>query len=562
MSFCNSEKGSIKLEENLGADPPGFIPGKMIHISPFNQKIELDIYGPLGKPSGILFGLLFQLNKWGYVIEKLEESVEISPVHPQYYQLTVQQKQQLEGQIKTAMGSISNAVSDYELVAHDLRKYTEYMRYFEEIEVGKKEKKKDLIMKNLQTFRSIFIDQVDVFTGEGVALKLIAPRWPTIIVDFMRLDEDDTDQKKISKRYEVTEAEGVVLATKNKLFLQWKDMFKQTVKERYENLKRLAEARKKSIEEYREMVKPYISRYRTIREMTETAEGRLANYRAWFKPSVQGISLDSSEYWAWKPFAVPEFHKAPQIGSAKEKMDILGIPFPESFKQMIRNEWKQIPDKFKKLEIFPTSIEPLDRWVMHFLGKMEENYNVKLSAKEILEVREKFANTYNSRGWTPTPYFVVVEIEPERTVMRFPDGGEGEDITFFIRAVLDSQNTMLLRYLEMKLKDIEFERYISEFLGETVRDKLGVSRGLRDILKEEFPLSFSEIQGLESGKDKKNIVEKIRKISDFERRTRFFMRGPYEVNFIDRVTAPYFKTMAADIYAPVVRFIKNGAGVP
>ena len=125
-----------------------------------------------------------------------------------------------------------------------------------------------------QTLKSLYIDHVDVHTGEGVALKLIAPRWPTIIVDFMRITEEDTIPEEIAEKYGFSTSEGVVLATKNKIFKEWMNLFKQTVQSRYLHLTQLSEARKKSITEYRRMVRPYVLRHRMINEFGESPVGR------------------------------------------------------------------------------------------------------------------------------------------------------------------------------------------------------------------------------------------------------------------------------------------------
>jgi hypothetical protein len=561
MSFVHE---AFRIREEFGAEPEGFIPGEIIHITPRNQRISFSLTGPLGKPNGTFFNLLFSLSKSGFVIKKTEEWTEVSPVHAQYYQLTIQQKQQLEQQIKAAMASIQTAVADYELLAHDLRKYKEFLQYFEGIEQGKKEKKPEMVLRNNQTLKAIFIDQVDAHTGEGIALRNIAARWPTIIVDFMRLKDEDVDPKKIAENYGFTEAEGVVLATKNKLFVQWKELFRKTVTERYQRLLQLAESRKKSIEEYRDYVRPYINRYRSIRELGETSVGReLLRAISWFRPSGQAVSVELSEYWAWKNFVVPEPHKASiEAPMLDKEVPIMKAPFPKEFKEAVLAEYERVKSaNFEKVKLCPNGIEPLDKFVLFFIFDekvgMQKFYRNRTGIKDfsidiidILKARDNLIKDIRERGWY-NPYYAVVEMRMLRTILRYPDGTEEEDLSFDpIQTVLDSQNSMLLRYLELLIIEKEAESYITEFLGETLKGKK-----LEDVLKETFPLTFG-------GEKKEAKPSKPIKIKITPRIFKFFHVGPYETNFVDRIAAPYFKTMAPDYYQPVLNILKRGAGVP
>jgi len=216
-----------------------YTPGEAICLVPGEAEEFLSFTTPMGQVSGVTASLIFQFRKWGYVRYKVDESIWVSPVFKPYYDLVIAQREQLQASIKAGLASISQAISDFELVWHDLRKYKEFLDHFENLEKGKKLMKENkeeglkLFNRANSTLKSIFIDQVDVHTGETVALKLIANRWPTIIADFLKLQDDDVEPKDIAKKYHVSEAEGVVLATKNKLYLEWRDnLFYPTVKER------------------------------------------------------------------------------------------------------------------------------------------------------------------------------------------------------------------------------------------------------------------------------------------------------------------------------------------
>ena len=119
----------------------GFIiPGECYHVAPLNQRTIVEFDALQGTFGGPFIGFLSQLGKWGFHREKPEEWIEVSPAHPEYYQTTIQQKQQLEAQIKSGLASIGTAVADFELVYHDVRKYKDFLQHFEKMERGKKEK--------------------------------------------------------------------------------------------------------------------------------------------------------------------------------------------------------------------------------------------------------------------------------------------------------------------------------------------------------------------------------------------------------------------------------------
>ncbi len=556
----------------------GFVEGEIMHISPPNAKSQMMVDTPLGKGSGIFFGFLWQMRKLGFHVQKVSEWIEISPVHSQYYQLTVQQKQTLEGQVKTALAGVQTSISDFELLSHDIRRYREYMNYFENIERGKKERDAELVRRNNQTLKSIFIDQVDVHSGEGVALKLIASRWPTIIVDFMRIKDEDEDPAKIAKEYGFSEAEGVVLATKNKIFKQWRDLFREAVMSRYQHLKELVNARGRSITEYRNMVKPYIMRHKMIRELGETKEGRgVLQSFSWWRPATQAVSLDIGEYWMWKPFAAPEFQRA-SAQYNKEKVPLMRMPFPQQMKDDLKDNWDAVKDTiskegFEKIDLFLTGIEPVDKWVWFLKDKMVEhyqkfyNYRATLDAVDVLRARKKLAEQYAEYGrwdWQPSPYFVCLELPTFRVVVRNPDGTESETFIFGsypdrpMMTPIDTQNVMVLRFLELALQEKEMENYITDMVGESVEGKK-----TEEVVKEDYPY----LHGV--GKPKAKTVAKPRipaktaqELSRFRRNIRFVKPGPYESMFMERVAAIMVKDVTQSTYAFARSYLKSAMGVP
>ena len=122
------------------------MPGFGINVAVPNADIYLDFDSSLGKGSGVLLSLIFQLPKWGFDRVKIDETIVVTPVFQQYYQLTIKQKEELEAIIKSSLASIATALSDLEMLRHDLRKYKEFMDYFKMIEVGKKKGDEKLLL--------------------------------------------------------------------------------------------------------------------------------------------------------------------------------------------------------------------------------------------------------------------------------------------------------------------------------------------------------------------------------------------------------------------------------
>ncbi len=375
-------------------------PGMGMNANNFEGEITIDITTPLGGMTGQYYSLMFEMGRRGFAIFKIEESIDVSPVFKQYYDLTIQQKQALEAQVKAGLGQIATAIHDFELISHDLRKYKEYLDYFAKIEQGEvllKSKKKEEKEKGgqskkegMQTLRSVFIDQVDAHTGEQIALKTITARWPTIIVDFMRLDDKDVDQKKIADKSGISEAEASILATKNKLFIEWRDnLFKPTLTQRYQHVVRLVEARKTSIEKYTEMLKPVIARFKIINDALENPRGRVVPWRSFFQPASQAYSMDRTRVWAFLPFGPAEKYKV-----TRDYLDRVS-PRKAGFR---RNEIEQLvaADKFAKGADLPAlPVEPsIDEIVRKYVPQVEKYYNVKISIADVFDARKNLTDLF------------------------------------------------------------------------------------------------------------------------------------------------------------------------
>jgi len=562
----------------------GFVvEGELFHISPLSvSKNNLNMTSFPGKCSGTLFSLLFWFRKSGYDVYKPEDAMEVTPMDMKYYQITIQQKQTLERQIKDGLAGVSSAITDFELLFHDLRKYKDFLDHFMNRTLAIDTKNDELLEKTEQSLKAIFIDQVDVHTGEGVALKLIAPRWPTIISDFMRIKDKDTNPKKIGKDYKVSEAEGVVLATKNKLYQEWRESFEKIVKERYERVLGMVKSRKFSIDEYKTMLKPYVERYMSIHEATRE-EGMRRGIRGagWLSPGAQATSFDWTTFWAFKAVARAEPARTTYEATGGSER-ILKMPFSPSFKSVLKRNMGYLKDNgLHELKLSPTGIEPLDKWVWALYRHIEDYYTkkfgfpVKFTLAELIEMRNDYIGGW---GGEAEPYFKCFDCDVERIIIRLPDGVELEDITFDPLFFLDTQNMMLLRYIEMQAKNKAMEHYISQMLGDTTKEKTLA----------ELEVEYEGLFGAYGKKIEKKISEKSKKekqdndgsaqymkqqriklqpqvmkeVSRVNSTIKFTRRDAhYETKFDDVITGPYFTDIAGGM-VKVWNFIKAKFDVP
>ncbi len=551
------------------------IEGELYHICPLSaSKNNINFTSFPGKCSGTLFSMMFWLGKAGYDIFKIDDAMEVSPLDAKYYQITIQQKQALERQIKEGLAGISSAISDFELLFHDLRQYKDFLDYFRDRDLAIRTDNDELKEKTEQSLKSIFIDQVDVHTGEGVALKLIAPRWPTIISDFMKLDDVDVSPEKISNKYRVSEAEGVVLATKNKLYQEWRDSFEKVVKERYNRILSQVKARKFSIDEYKKMLKPYVERYQSIHEATRERSGRSKlRQLSWLKPGAQASSFDWSTIWAFKTLGRAEpdrlSYEAP---SGKE--NILKIPFCSSFKNVIKKNIDYLKNEgLGELKLSSTGIEPFDKWVWALYKYIEDYYTdkygftIRFSLKELLDIRNDFISGW---GGEVEPYYKCFDIGVDRVIIRLPDGTELEDMTFDpLYCFFETQNMMLLRLIEVKAKDKAMERYLDEMIGDTTKNKK------MDELVEEYEKLFGEYgsnstlekdYGVASGQYLRNEREKaqsqvMKEVTQMSKPYKIIKKGDYEPRFDDVITGPYF-TDVGGTNVKLWNFLKAKFDVP
>ncbi|MBI2232311.1 MAG: hypothetical protein HYU56_00150 [Candidatus Aenigmarchaeota archaeon] len=513
--------------------------GHVMILPPFEAYIRLDATGPPGFTSGMLYSLSFQVRKWEYNIVKADEWIEVNPVHAQYYQLTHRQKEELEGRIKSGLASTSQSVADLELLMHDERKYREFLHYFGYRtfrEIAEEAKKKDDaespdydfidVSEDPQkakkhadehSLKAVFIDQVDAHTGEGIAMRNIVARWPTLITDFMKMSDEDIDVNKVMKKMDVSKAEAVVLVTKNKLYQEWKRLFGVEIKSRYNRIKELVKSRKKSVEEYRNWLKPTIARHRMVQEGLASEGGRAGLSTAFIKHESQALALSEIVMWIWKDTGpATEFYK----GGTEELAKLMA-----------------------GVESGKSRLSPYDNWTKkNLIFHPEQGLVVKypwITDEWVKKQLPTFYPPVNRWMFPHKPYYAFFIITMERANIRMPTGAELEDGTFDVNAVFLSQNALFVKLLELRAKQEEMNRYVDELIG----------------------TGPANVEGKALKFDDKNYIEPFKKFFEwFSLDFAFRKGGPYERDFEDRYTK-YYAPGVMDKYRQITGFIKTKMGL-
>ena len=495
---------------------PFSVLGKMLSMRPENQGIIMDITTKMGGCSNLYYSLVFWLPKKDYSIAKVDEWMEVTPQHVDTYNLTIAQKQKLEGAIKTGLASAAQAVADFELLAHDRRRYREIFDYFI------KGKKDDHVL------RTLFVDRVDAYTGEGFSLVTMTKRWPTIITDFIRMGGKGLiELDQIRKELDVSQAEATVLKTKNELFEEWKKMFLPTVKERLARIENMVNSRRKSVDEYKNWLKPYVARYRMMREATERDPGMFSQDYLMTPGFSQAVAYTGVRLWAWKPFVLTEKGK------------------PE-----------YIPKKGKWL------IDPYDDVVREWVPRIEQKYGITISDKNIEDLKDsaikeetytgnvkyEFAKTKMDPRYI---YYQMFDINIGRSIIKTPppEGGELENIMFWpVENWVLSQNVMLLHLIELMAREKVFNNYVEELVG---------SRNLEDEIRERLEREYE-------GKPLKKEGPARKVESGFKKGVKSFGKlfvkpGPYEMSFYERIAKVYLVDAGA-AWGELMGFIKSNIG--
>ncbi len=487
---------------------------------PENQDIVMDFTTNMGGCSNVYWSYIFQLPKWDYRCKKVEEWMDVSPVHADTYNLMVAQRQKLESAIKTGLTSAAEAVTHYELLAHDARRYEEILDYFRKGE------------KDEHVLRSLFVDRVDAYTGEGYSMITMAKRWPTIITDFIRMKSEWDELNTIKDKLDVSQAEATVLRTKNQLYMEWRKLFKPVVMERYARIKTMVDARKKSIDEYKKWLKPYITRHRMMSEMPESKPSAFVTNAVMVPGFGQAVMFSGVRLWIWRPFNLEETGR---------------------------------PELVSENKYGPFIVDPYDGFVRKWIPHIEYKYGVKLDKDMVRKLLKEWARSSTEKPLPEMdperPYYVFFDVVVNRSVIKTPppEGGELENMMLTpLKTIIVSQNVLLLHLLEVWAIEQKFDREVSELIGapeleEKLRKELEEEFEGKKEKRERFVRARSFFSGM--GSAGSSVKKALKPLS------RYFIRpGPYESDFKERVTKIYM-VGSGGIYEQMVTFWKKKMGV-
>lgn len=389
-----------------------------------------------GGTVGILYGILFGVPKDGWRAMKIHEVMEVSPVHQQYYQITTKQKEDLEGKIKQGLAGIGQSVADLELVEHDIRKYVDYENDIKKAEGSDKEERK----KSQMRLKAVFVDEVDHHTGGSrdggpgrlsMAFMRNNNIMPTIVDDFMELNSDE-DLEKEPRLKNLPTVEKRMLKAKYKAYEDWLKLFRSTIKTRMERMEQLKRSRDKTLDEYREWLKPYIVRHKFIEEMYQSKGNRLGRTTHPLRSQQNAVSFGDAVFWIWKPL----YRAEDRVGEA---------------------QWTLKDERVQKID--PWSEQQL---LYNFKHGLIADYPW-ITKKWIEEMLKK--DDIKKRITRQEPYYNFFHLTYEKTLIRMPSGTEMEDGEFICSNYVFSINVMTAKVLEQFAMQQETENYVDDVLG-------------------------------------------------------------------------------------------------
>jgi len=339
-------------------------------------------------------------------------------------------------------------------------------------------------------------------------------------------------------------------------------LFGRTTRERYEMLKGLVTSRKKSIQEYRNWLKPYIARFKMTRIGGERLRVRAETLKSF--ADITGIATfwNGIKVFAWKPLKTEEIRKP-----AIEMKSFAVNPYDKFIREnyvldpvkglarlypWLRNDRKYCS---KCKAYHPPSVIQCDKCGSTRL--IDKKLADEIVEKEIL-------TAWKDKKMSLDPaelYYVFLDIDVMRAGSRLAIG-EIEDIVFVVRDYVLSQNALLVKLLELKCRDRELEKYIDEILGVKVEE-----REIGELVREEFPGLFPK-KGLSPLRAfSKGVRDSTMVYLDFFKKIRlpkaglmFLKSGPYEKNFKDRISQNYLRVSGAE-FNTVVNFLREKMGV-
>ncbi len=439
-----------------------------------------DIFGPFGKLKGYAwvsqpfegYGNIVYVTRTGrtrqvfnalmdwldgsnfdkYVFDKW---IEVRPSSGQFYQTIMGQKYDLQARVKQALISISQSVSDLELLEHDIRKYQEFENYLRDatmdVNVSDKKKREELIKRKKlaqMALKTIFVDQVDYHaggTGQGPGrLSMAFMRnnniMPTIVDDFMAMESIDDIESGPLKNLQTVEKN--MLRVKWKLYEEWLKTFRNEVERRLSRLNQLKRSREKTLEQFREWAKPLIVREMAIRDGFSDEANRLDvtmrlgnEYESLGEP----VSMTFTNVIAFKRLSTVELQKTPSelIQKQSEKVPEITNIYDELAKILIFDE--NVGLRVKYPWITPAWVNSVKGWCLS-------------------QVKKKMLSGYSQ-------YLIMTNVRFFTKTTTYRNNFEVETGVYAFDNFMVTPNIMFVKMVEFKAREEEVRRYINQMLG-------------------------------------------------------------------------------------------------
>jgi len=234
------------------------------------------------------------------------------------------------------------------------------------------------------------------------------------------------------------------------------------------------------------------------------------------------------------------------------------------------------------------ALPAVDRVLVSLVRQIEAEYNIDCveMVNMVYSNIEKLAKRFIPPAlesplragirWPFSPYFVFVNMEVTRTVLKLPNGAVLEDIWIEPLITYNStQNIILGRMIEADAKSEKERREVLMLLGEKIsRDVEGVKKIIdaENVGKFDYPEVFGEPEKEEKidiSIPKGSLGERIeefalnisKQLAKLGIDARFFYAGPYEKLMHERMTK-MMQLAPGRMYGTIVEYLKKAAGVP
>ena len=415
-----------------------------------------------------------------YTVEKVEESVYVSPQSQVHNQL-MQQKQNAEQRVKETKRNLSELLKQKHMLEHDIRKLRSRI---EDIREG-----------NETRIKADFIELVDGAgaSGQGggdrAALKFLRDQniYPSIVADFNEMDsiedlkpEEEGGTGKLSHLPANVKA---ILKKKYAMYEKWKDLYGSEVQRKLDELKGELKGIERAIEETEEYLEPYVRDMEMInnKSQSELAEDlrrhiQLRGYSSLFttreyviyrglKNTGDDVVVTDDEDEITHYRVVYIFMAHANLAGGEEPSSPQGGP------DVVKVFWyPAIVDKFVFERIFQARIdeieEDLTRKIQDYTGKIDTKKGKKLSdarsekGMSVADLREKMGEKLDRN----------MDLEVSAKIRRVEDGLDDiED--HFSKQEIETIDEILGTALEPdSQKSEEFytgiDRKLKEFTGQ------------------------------------------------------------------------------------------------